>query len=60
MTGEECRLSPAAKKIWAAHYENYMEKPTARYDGLSPREMIRREIETFGTRVLRKKGDGDI
>lgn len=55
MTGEECRLSPAAKKIWAAHYENYMEKPTSRYDGLSPREMIRREIKSFGARILRKR-----
>ena len=59
ITAEECRLSSAAKKIWAAHYENYMEKPRARYDGLSPREMIRREMEAFGAHILRKKKEGD-
>ena len=59
VTGEECRLSPAAKKIWAAHYENYMEKPRARYDGCSAREMIRREMEAFGAHILRKKKEGD-
>ena len=59
VTGEECRLSPAAKKIWAAHYENYMEKPRARYDGCSAREMIRREMEAFGAHILRKKKGGD-
>ena len=59
VTGEECRLSPAAKKIWAAHYENYTEKPRARYDGCSAREMIRREMEAFGAHILRKKKEGD-
>lgn len=52
IAAEECRLSSAAKKIWTAHYENYMEKPRARYDGCSAREMIRREIEAFGARIL--------
>ena len=59
ITAEECRLSSAAKKIWAAHYENYMEKPRARYDGCSAREMIRREMEAFGAHILRKKKEGD-
>ena len=58
ITAEECRLSSAAKKIWAAHYENYMEKPRARYDGCSAREMIRREMEAFGAHILRKKKEG--
>ena len=58
--GEEgCRLSPAAKKVWVAHYERYMEKPAMRYDGISPREMMRREIETFAARIFQKREEGE-
>lgn len=54
-----CRLSPAAKKVWVAHYERYMEKPAMRYDGVSPREMMRREIETFAARIFQKREEGE-
>ena len=53
-----CRMVDGARNVWLEHYEKYMGKAVQEYDGQSPREKIRAEVEDFAARVFRKRKEG--
>ena len=42
-----CLLKLNSKKIWFKNYEEYLQSPAQKYQGISPRQMIRDQIERF-------------
>lgn len=45
---DACLLKLSAKKEWFQHFEEYMAKPSQKFQGQSPRDWMRTQIERFG------------
>ena len=52
-TPEGCLITEEGRRIWCQAFEAFLEKPTKLCGGVSPRELLRKEIAEFAGEVFR-------